>query len=52
MQQQFTFQESSYSDKSSFRTLSGIINKAMLCFIKVFGSYGQNLRFLSCILKE
>lgn len=49
MQQQFALQESSYSDKSFFRTLSGVVNKAMQCFINVFGSDGQNLRFLSRI---
>lgn len=49
MQQQCTIQENSYSDKACFRTLSGMINKAMLCLIKVFGSDGQSMRFSSLI---
>lgn len=51
MQQQFIIQESNYSDKSYFRTLSGIINTARLCLVEVFGSDGQSLRFSSLMWK-
>lgn len=45
MQQQFTIQESSYSDKSSFRTLSGICCVSLKCLALMVRTSGSQAIF-------